>query len=188
MSSRRSFRCWRTSVRQHTSCRCSTAPRFAPTSRPRVQKGAARPGARTFARRLHDQDPPQDRLRWSATRLSPDRRRSQRQPTVSAAPRARPRHHAKGRADGQRLRCQKQSTCCPSPGRRADHPCAEDHAAESRRFPKILYKGRARIEQSVGKLKRFKRIALRCEKTAENFASLVSFACSLILVKTVHRT
>jgi transposase len=33
-------------------------------------------------------------------------------------------------------------------------------------FPKRLYKGRARIEQTVGKLKRFKRIALRCEKTA----------------------
>jgi transposase len=53
-------------------------------------------------------------------------------------------------------------------------------------FPRILYKGRARIEQAVGKLKRFKRIALRCEKTAENYASLVAFACSLILVKSVH--
>ena len=29
-------------------------------------------------------------------------------------------------------------------------------------FPKALYKARARIEQAVGKLKRFKRIALRC--------------------------
>jgi len=53
-------------------------------------------------------------------------------------------------------------------------------------FPKILYKGRARIEQAVGKLKRFKRIALRCEKTAENYAALVAFACGLILIKTVH--
>ena len=34
-------------------------------------------------------------------------------------------------------------------------------------FPKTLYKARARIEQAVGKLKRFKRIALRCEKTAQ---------------------
>ena len=33
-------------------------------------------------------------------------------------------------------------------------------------FPKALYRGRARIEQTVGKLKRFKRVALRCEKTA----------------------
>ena len=55
-------------------------------------------------------------------------------------------------------------------------------------FPRTLYKRRSRIEQSIGKLKRFKRIALRCEKTAENFASLVAFACSLILVKSVHRT
>ena len=55
-------------------------------------------------------------------------------------------------------------------------------------FPKTLYKGRARIEQAVGKLKRFKRIALRCEKTAANFLSLASFACGLILVKSVHRT
>jgi hypothetical protein len=31
-------------------------------------------------------------------------------------------------------------------------------------------KARARIEQAVGKLKRFKRIALRCEKTAQNYA------------------
>ena len=35
-------------------------------------------------------------------------------------------------------------------------------------FPKTLYKARARIEQAVGKLKRFKRIALRCEKTTQN--------------------
>jgi transposase len=55
-------------------------------------------------------------------------------------------------------------------------------------FPKTLYKGRARIEQTIGKLKRFKRIALRCEKTAENYAALISFACSLILVKSVHTT
>ena len=40
--------------------------------------------------------------------------------------------------------------------------------------PKILYKARARIEQAVGKLKRFKRIALRCEKTAQNYGSFVS--------------
>ncbi len=66
-------------------------------------------------------------------------------------------------------------------------PVRKITAHSPRHFPKILYKGRARIEQTMGKLKRFKRIALRCEKTAENFASLVSFACSLILIKSVHR-
>jgi transposase len=53
-------------------------------------------------------------------------------------------------------------------------------------FPRILYKGRARIEQGIGKLKHFKRIALRCEKTARNFAAFVYLACAFILVKSVH--
>ena len=53
-------------------------------------------------------------------------------------------------------------------------------------FPKALY--RARIEHLVGKLKRFKRIALRWEKTARNFSSSVAFALRFILVKSIHRT
>ncbi len=53
-------------------------------------------------------------------------------------------------------------------------------------FPKLLYKGRARIEQAVSKIKRFKRIALRCEKTAQNYRSFVALACTFILVKSVH--
>lgn len=53
-------------------------------------------------------------------------------------------------------------------------------------FPKALYKGRARIEQAMGKLKRFKRVAFRCDKTAESYAAFVAFACSMILVKSVH--
>lgn len=36
-------------------------------------------------------------------------------------------------------------------------------------FAKALYKARARIEQGTGRLKRFKRGALRCEKTEQNF-------------------
>ena len=57
-----------------------------------------------------------------------------------------------------------------------------------KRFAKALYRGRARIEQAVGKLKRFKRIALRCEKTATNFSSFVALAAAFILIKSVHRT
>ena len=53
-------------------------------------------------------------------------------------------------------------------------------------FPTALYKGRARIEQAVGKLKRFKRITLRCEKTAQNYGSFVALALAFILVKSVH--
>ena len=53
-------------------------------------------------------------------------------------------------------------------------------------FPKRLYRARARIEQLVGRLKRFKRIALRCEKTARNYRSFVALAFGLILLKSVH--
>jgi len=53
-------------------------------------------------------------------------------------------------------------------------------------FAKTLYKARARIEQGIGVLKRFKRVALRCEKTARNFRSIVSFAAGLCLIKFVH--
>lgn len=45
---------------------------------------------------------------------------------------------------------------------------------------------RARIEQGVGRLKRVKRIALRCEKTTRNFRSIVAFAAALCLIKFVH--
>lgn len=53
-------------------------------------------------------------------------------------------------------------------------------------FPKRLYKLRARIEQTMGKLKRFKRIALRCDKTEASFTALISFACAVMLIKSVH--
>ncbi len=53
-------------------------------------------------------------------------------------------------------------------------------------FARVLYKARGRIEQGVGRLKRFKRVALRCEKTARNFRSIVSFAAGLCLIKFVH--
>jgi transposase len=53
-------------------------------------------------------------------------------------------------------------------------------------FPRTLYKARSRIEQGVGRLKRFKRVALRCEKTERNLRSIVSFAAGLCLIKFVH--
>ena len=53
-------------------------------------------------------------------------------------------------------------------------------------FAKVLYKARARIEQMMGKIKRFKRIALRCEKTATNYSSFLALVCGFILIKSVH--
>ena len=44
-------------------------------------------------------------------------------------------------------------------------------------FARTLYKARARIEQGVGRLKRFKRVALRCEK---NVTKLGIDSCFLL--------
>ena len=67
-------------------------------------------------------------------------------------------------------------------------PCKSAAKARPALFPRALYRARARIEQLVGELKRFKRIALRCEKTNQNFASLVALAPGFILVRSVHTT
>ena len=64
----------------------------------------------------------------------------------------------------------------------------QTHQREPAFFPKALYRARARIEQAIGKLKRFKRIALRCEKTDANYGSFVALALGFILIKSVHTT
>jgi hypothetical protein len=53
-------------------------------------------------------------------------------------------------------------------------------------FARALYRGRARIEQAVGKPRRSKHIALRCEKTRRNFASFIKPVAAFILIKSVH--
>jgi len=65
-------------------------------------------------------------------------------------------------------------------------PHRSNSAKRAKFFAKILYKARARIEQTIGKIKRFKRVALRCEKTQINYASIVALACAFILIKSVH--
>ena len=65
-------------------------------------------------------------------------------------------------------------------------PRRETSKERGRFFPKRLYKLRARIEQTIGKLKQFKRVAMRCEKTDISSSAIVSFACGLMLVKSVH--
>ena len=65
-------------------------------------------------------------------------------------------------------------------------PRRDNSKQRGRFFPKRLYKLRARIEQTIGKLKRFKRIAMRCEKTDISYSAIVSFACGLMLIKSVH--
>ena len=65
-------------------------------------------------------------------------------------------------------------------------PQKANAATTTKRFARALYRGRARIKQAVGKLKRFKRSALRCEKTKTNFASFVALAIGFVLVQFSH--
>jgi len=43
-----------------------------------------------------------------------------------------------------------------------------------------LYKERHLVECFFNKIKRFRRIALRCEKTASSFSAFVSLACAMV--------
>jgi len=65
-------------------------------------------------------------------------------------------------------------------------PRRENAKQRGRLFPKRHYKLRARTEQTIGKLKRFKRVAMRCDKTDISYSAIIAFACGLILVKSVH--
>ena len=57
-------------------------------------------------------------------------------------------------------------------------PYRENAKNKSKFFPRLLYKTRARVEQTIGKLKRFKRVAMRCDKTQDSYGAFVAFACS----------
>src|SRR5690554_6845643 len=53
-------------------------------------------------------------------------------------------------------------------------------------FAKAIYKGRARIEQAIGKLKRFSVSSYDARRRSGNFASIVALAAGFTLVKSVH--
>jgi hypothetical protein len=65
------------------------------------------------------------------------------------------------------------------------HPQKSNEKNQPKVFAKTLYKSRGRIVQGFGKLKRFKRVALRCDKTERSYRSIVSIAASLYLIKLV---
>ena len=49
----------------------------------------------------------------------------------------------------------------------------------SKMVERALYKKRNLVERFFGRIKRFRRIALRCEKTVASFHSFVSLACAM---------
>ena len=149
-------------------------------------KGARRASARPFARRLHHENPRKiGRLRRHH-RLRSDRRRASDgrhfETLLDIGPDVQPRAAIcdKGyasKANREAARARGIAPVIPHKANEKDKPAF---------FARTLYKARARIEQGVGRLKRFKRVALRCEKTERNFRSIVSFAVGLCLIKFVH--
>src|SRR3954466_3960769 len=145
-----------------------------------AKKGGLERGPRPLARGLLDQDPHQGRSRRLAARLPPDSR--QFEILLDLGPDIAPRAAVGDKgydAKANRAAARKRGICPVIPVKSS----AKKRPAF---FPKALYRARARIEQLVGKLKRFKRIALRCEKTHRNFGSFVAFALGLIILKSVH--
>ena len=154
-------------------------------SRRPAQKGAARSGAWPLAWRLLYQDSLEDRFWWLiAFHLTGGEASDSRnfETLLDIGPDINPRaalgdkgYDSKSNRDAAR-----QRGICPAIPYRSN---TKDMPVF---FPKALYKTRARIEQTVGKLKRFKRIALRCEKTAQNYGWFVALALGFILIKSVH--
>ena len=150
------------------------------------QRGARRPGARTFARRLHHENPRKiGRLRRHH-RLRPDRRRSFRRASLRNPARHRTRHPASRRHLRQRLRQQGQPRGGKGARRRAGHPAQGQRKRQAGLLRANPLQGKGSHRAGRRRLKRFKRVALRCEKTARNFRSIVSFAAGLCLIKFVH--
>ena len=102
--------------------RCSTQPSCAHMCRRPGRKGARRASARTFARRLHHENPRKiGRLRRHH-RLRSDRRRSFRRASLRNPARHRTRHPASRRHLRQRLRQQGQPRGGKGARHRAGHP------------------------------------------------------------------
>ena len=150
------------------------------------QRGARRPGSRALAWRLHHENPRKiGRLRRHH-RLRPDgwgslRRASLRNPARHPDIQPRVVICDKGYASNANREAARERGIAPV----TPHKANEKNKPAF--FARVLYKARARIEQGVGRLKRFKRVALRCEKTARNFRSIVSFAAGLPVARNLRQ-
>jgi hypothetical protein len=101
--SRRCSPPWPRAARPRSACRCSTAPRAAPTSTPPAPRGAARPSLGPLAWGLLDQAAPALRRPRPAARARPHARRGARDPRLRGLGRgARGRHALPDRRHGPR--------------------------------------------------------------------------------------
>ena len=145
-------------------------------SRPLAQKGAASPGVRPLTRRFLDQNPPQDDLDGNPLDFhltgGEASDSTQFETSLDIGPDIRPRIAMTDKGNDSHA----NRVAARARGITPVIPRRENAKQRGRFFPKRLCKLRARIEQTIGKLKRFKRVAMRCEKTDISYSAIVSFA------------
>lgn len=54
------------------------------------------------------------------------------------------------------------------------------------RFAEALYRGRARIEHRIGRLRRIKRVAQRCDETVWTFRPIIALVATVMLGSRIH--
>ncbi len=150
----------RTPARARIWCRCSTPRSCGRTCRRRAQKGA---DAQALGR-SH-----QDRLRRPSDRVPPDRRRGQRQLQLRDPAQYRPRRRAARGDRRQGLRCQGNREAARDRGICPVIPYRNSAKERPKFLAKALYKGRARIEQAVGKTQE---VQARCHALRKDGAEL----------------
>src|ERR1700682_3618581 len=184
--SRHSSRRWRNAARRHIWSSSSTARPHAPTSRRGGKRGQHRQAfgrsRGAFSTKIHlktdlDGNPLDFHLTGGEASDS-----TQFETSLDIGPNIRPRIAMTDKGyDSQANRA-----AALARGITPVVPRRENSKQRRRFFPKRLYILRARIEQTIGKLKRFKRVAMRCEKTDISYSAIVSFACGMMLVQSVH--
>ena len=161
-----------------TNMRCSTARLYAPISiAPAPKKSRRRPGDRALARRTEHQDPYTGRCARQSARLFPDRRRSTRpsggRPTAAY--------------DGGRMLIADKAFDADArvleplaaAGKNAVIPPRANRSS-LRDYDRQPDGERHLIENFFAKIKQFRAIATRYEKTARNFLAAVHLVASVI--------
>jgi transposase len=118
---------------------------------------------------------------WPVHCLPSDRRRGQRYHAARDLVRHRTGYHAACRDHRQRLRFSGQPRGLPSPR----HLFCYSVTGPST-FQDCLAKPVPESNHRQARA-RFMRVAMRCDKTQDSYGAFVAFACTLILVKSVHR-
>ena len=115
-------------------------------------KGARTPGARSFARRFHHENPRKIGRIGRHHRFRSDRRRGCRRAAFRNAARHRPGHSTARRHLRQGLRQQGQPGAARARGIAPVIPHKSNEKDKPKFFARTLYKARARIEQGIGRI------------------------------------